>query len=86
MNSRYYAIKNVAATLQPNGSYLTNDNITVWFNDLGQYHRLDGPAITYNNTSRVCWYISGNNYTINTYLKHTPISDEQKLLLRLQYD
>jgi hypothetical protein len=72
------------AVIQPNGSYLNQWGTINWFNELGQYHRIDGPAITYS-TSRSCWYINGSEYDFNEWLKLTPISDEQKLLLRLQY-
>jgi hypothetical protein len=32
---------------------------TVWLNKAGQYHRLDGPAIEYDNHDTKYWYVNG---------------------------
>ena len=39
-------------------SYQDQDGNMFWFNDKGEYHRLDGPAIEYANGSKE-WYING---------------------------
>jgi hypothetical protein len=84
-NSRDYAIKKHAAVLQSNGSYLTSNDINIWFDTYGQPHRTDGPAVIYADGS-IRWYINDTRYDFNKWLKLSPITDEQKLLLRLQYE
>ena len=76
------------AVIQPNGSYLNKYGTINWFNNQGQYHRLDGPAIIYDdwNSGEISWYINGTQYDFKEWLTLTPITDEQKLLLRLQYE
>ena len=75
------------AVIQPNGSYINKYGTINWFNNQGQYHRLDGPAIIYDdwNGGEICWYINNTQYDFKEWLTLTPITDEQKLLLRLQY-
>jgi len=80
-----YNIKHYDATLLPNGSYINKYNTINWYNDKGDSHRENGPAILYTSGNMV-WILHDNYYTFKEYLKATPISDEQKLLLRLQYD
>ena len=38
---------------------ITNDGTKVWRNDMGQFHRDDGPAVIYTNGTQY-WYINGN--------------------------
>jgi hypothetical protein len=65
---------------------MDNKYIHRWYYDTkGFPHREDGPALIYPN-GQAYWYLHGTLYTFNEYLKLTPIPDEQKLLLRLQYD
>ena len=85
MDSRTYAINECVAILQPNGSYITNEDITVWFNNQGQYHREDGPAIIYKNNHSL-WFNHGEPLSFNNWLKQSKTTDKQKLLLRLQYE
>jgi len=84
MNSRVNAIKDYGTVLQHNGSYLTDLSTKAWFNEEGQFHRVDGPAIVYAD-GRVYWYLNDNESSFKEWLKLTPITDEQKLILRLQY-
>ena len=63
-----------------------DNDIQCWYYDTkGFPHRTDGPALTYLN-GWIFWYLHGNLYDFNEWLKLTPISDEQKMLLRLQYE
>jgi|TARA_B110000259_G_scaffold125531_1_gene142082 hypothetical protein len=50
----------------------------------GWLHRIDGPALTQSN-GNVHWYLNGDLHTFDEWIKLTPISDEEKMLLRLQY-
>jgi hypothetical protein len=70
---------------QPDGSYLSMYGTIMWFNEHGQYHKEDGPAAIRPN-GRVSWWLNGTKYPFKSWLKQTPITDELKLLLRLQYD
>jgi hypothetical protein len=71
---------------QPNGSYLNTQGTSTWYNELGQHHRIDGPSIIYTRNGPKRWYLNGKLYDFNEWLTLTPIPDEQKLLLRLQYE
>jgi hypothetical protein len=73
------------AILLPDGSYINKYNHTTWYNAAGEIHKEDGPAIIYADRS-FSWWLNSNAYTFNRWFKLTPISDEQKLLLRLQYE
>jgi hypothetical protein len=46
-------------------------------------HREDGPAII--NDGVVYWYLNNVNYSFDNWCTALNISDEQKMLLRLQY-
>jgi hypothetical protein len=83
-SKRDWAIKFLDAKQQPDKSWYSNDGTTSWFNDEGQYHREDGPAVIFS--SGVVWCLNGSYYTFNRWCTTVNISDEHKLLLRLQYD
>ena len=38
-----------------------------WYNDVGQYHRLDGPAVELANGSKE-WWLNGKEYTEEEYV------------------
>jgi hypothetical protein len=84
MSSRENDMRISNAQPQPNGSYLNKRGMVTWYNHIGQRHKEDGPAVIWSN-GNTYWYINGNEYTLKEYLKLSPITDEQKLLLRLQY-
>jgi hypothetical protein len=85
MTSRDYAIKHFGAWQQPNGSYVNKWGTNSWYNEEGQVHKEDGPALTYISTN-VSWWVNNKRYNFNDWCNHLNISDEQKLLLRLQYE
>jgi hypothetical protein len=85
-NNRDVHMATFGATLQPNGSYIDRDGDTSWYNEEGDFHRLDGPAVIHASGS-VRWWINGKHFkSVKIWLKYTNHTDEQKLLLRLQYD
>jgi hypothetical protein len=54
-----------------------------WLN--GRHHRVDGPAIEYagGNSS---WYLNGRRYSFDEWIDiNTYISEEEKVMLKLQY-
>jgi hypothetical protein len=69
---------------QPDGSYIFPDGAQRWYNDSGLRHKEDGPAVI--NSNGIHWYINGTKYSFNDWLKQAPITDEAKMLLRLQYE
>jgi hypothetical protein len=71
------------AKQQPDGSWLHDDGDVYWFNDEGDVHRADGPAIIRNG--HMYWSLNDREYSLEDWLKRTPISDEDKMMLRLQY-
>jgi len=50
----------------------------------GKYHREDGPAVEYSDGNNE-WHLNGKEYSFENWLKLTPISDEEKIFLRLKY-
>jgi len=85
MNSRLDLHKrNFCATLQDDGSYLLDRGEILWYNEFGELHRDDGPATVYPD-GKIDWYWEDDYHTFNTWLMIATISDEQKMMLRLQY-
>ena len=83
--NRSVAINCWGAVEQPDGSYLNNRGWRLWFNEVGQLHKVDGPAIIYTDGCGVDWLLNNINYGFDEWIKLTPISDEDKMLLRLRY-
>lgn len=52
-----------------------------------QPHRIDGPALKYFVAGRwvYYWRLNGIHYSFDQWLEKTPISDEDKTLLKLEY-
>ena len=71
------------AVEQPDGSWLHNDGDIFWYNELGQRHRKDGPAVI-KSDGEIYWYLNGDSYTFDEWLKLNK-TDEEKMMLRLQY-
>jgi hypothetical protein len=85
-NHRDFAINQRGAELQPDGSYLNEYGLITWYNDAGSVHKEDAPAIIDMRNDRIRWFLNGTSYSFNEFLTLTPISDETKMLLRLQYE
>lgn len=77
-------ITNYNAELQLNGSYLHEDGDVYWYNELGEIHNADGPAIIRNN-GEATWHLNDKRYTFNEWCIGALISEETRMLLRLQY-
>ena len=71
------------AVEQPDGSWLHNDGDIFWYNELGQRHRKDGPAVI-KSDGEIYWYFNGREYKFDEWLKLNK-TDEEKMMLRLQY-
>jgi hypothetical protein len=80
---RDVAINHGDAELQPDGSYLNKYGVITWYNDAGSVHKEDGPAIIMDE--RIRWFLNGTSYSFNEFITSTPITDEAKMMLRLQY-
>ena len=85
-STRDYHIRKYGAVEQPDGSWLHNrDGEIYWYNENGDVHREDGPAIVYPSGD-VEWYLYADECdTFEEWLEYTPISDEDKMMLRLRY-
>ena len=46
---------------------IDSDGTKRWYNDVGQYHREDGPAVELANGSKQ-WYLNGKKYTEEEYV------------------
>jgi hypothetical protein len=54
-----------------------------WYNH-GKLHRTDGPAAMYSGGT-ISWYFEGARLSLNEWLAITPLDEERKLLIKLQY-
>jgi hypothetical protein len=77
-------IRDYGAVEQPDGSYIDRNGDIYWYNFIGKLHKDDGPAVI--DSERVHWFINDNHYTFDDWCSELNIPDEQKLLLRLQYE
>jgi hypothetical protein len=82
-NIREYSIEKYGAVEQPDGSWLHTGTIS-WFNEYGDYHNVTGPACIESNGDTY-WRIHGKTLSFDEWLKLSTKSDEDKMLLRLQY-
>ena len=74
------------AVLQSDGSYLLKAGTRVWYNELGNVHREDGPAVIgCPKIFGVQWCWNGESIMFNDWCDFAGVSDEYKMLLRLQY-
>jgi hypothetical protein len=93
MSSRDHNITHFGAILLPNGSYIDKYGCIHWYNNKGERHREDGPALicpkgnsSWNlNKGNSYWYLYNKGHPFNRWLKLAPISDENKMILKLQY-
>ena len=90
VSSRIIHINDYDAVGQSDGSWLHDDGDVYWYNRMGEIHREDGPAIIrpyigYTPYTCVDWYLNDGEYTFDEWLKLSTISDEDKMMLRLQY-
>jgi hypothetical protein len=82
---RAYDIETFGAVEQPDGSWLHSDGDITWYNAAGEFHREDGPAIVFCNGG-VHWMLNGHDDSFNDWCNKVNISDETKMMLRLQYE
>ena len=59
------------------------DGTKAWRSE-GGFHRLDGPAIEHSD-GNLSWYLDGEPYSFDEFLELTPISPEDKFMLKLIY-
>ena len=67
------------------GSWLHTNGDICYYNDAGDYHREDGPAVTKNYGLHPYWYLNGDLLTFEEWCVDVLIPDERKMMLRLQY-
>ena len=75
---RYGAIK------QSDGTYVDEFGGVNWFNERGEWHRVDGPAVLHKEQGAT-WFFDGVNFPFNEWCNIVGISEEYKMMLRLQY-
>jgi hypothetical protein len=83
-NQREHDIELASAVEQPDGSYINEFDTVTWYNELGDLHREDGPAVV-SHTGNIYWYLGDNDYSFDEWCKKLNKSDEDKMTLRLQY-
>jgi hypothetical protein len=72
------------AVLHPDGSYRTSDGDVYWFNRAGDLHSEEGPTCL--ATDGPTWWLNGIHYSFEDWIKLATIPDEDKMMLRLQYE
>jgi hypothetical protein len=63
--------------------YKENKNHWIWYKH-GKRHREDGPAISIDDHTK--YFLNGIQYSFENWLKHTPLSESEKLLLIMSSD
>jgi len=59
-------------------------NRSIYWKVNDKLHREDGPAL--RSFDGICyWWLNDKLYTFEEWLEKTPISDEEKILLKLKY-
>jgi hypothetical protein len=83
---RDYDVTDNGAIEQPDGSWLHDDgDIISWYNEAGEYHRADGPAVIFSDGIEF-WWLNGIPYSFDDWLLTLNKPDETKMILRLQYE
>jgi hypothetical protein len=87
VSSRIQHMNDYEAEEQSDGSWLHDDGDVYWYNELGEIHREDGPAIVrpYMKDGDRGWFFNDEEYSLEDWLKLSTIPDEDKMMLRLQY-
>ena len=80
---RDFAINQYGAVEQSDGSYVDREGNITWYNDAGEWHREDGPAVI-KSDGEIYWYFNGREYKFDEWLKLNK-TDEEKMMLRLRY-
>jgi hypothetical protein len=73
-----------AYSQRPDGSVLYEDGVIVWYNEIDDIHRENAPAAVYED-GRVEWYLHNHEYTFDEWCIALNKTDEDKMMLRLQY-
>jgi hypothetical protein len=84
MSSRDYDIGNCGAMEQSDGSYVDSDGCITWYNKQGKWHCDHGPAVIYPDGD-VSWYLNDVYYQFAKWCTLVSITDEDAMMLRLQY-
>ena len=69
---------------QPDGSFIGSDGAVTWYNKDGQRHNETGPSCI--SAGKTFWSLNDNSYSFNEWCIELSISDETKMLLKLQYE
>ena len=78
-------VKNNAYHRLDGPAIIFGDGSRVHWRRHGEIHRTDGPAIMYHD-GECRWFLYDTRYTFDRWLlANTDISEEQKVMLKLQY-
>jgi hypothetical protein len=65
------------------GQIVNAEGDNFWYQH-GEFHRDDGPAIIYANGHK-SWWLNNERFTFERWLDEVDISEEQKVMIKLQY-
>ena len=77
--------RNYGAVALADGSWLHNDGDIYRYDDDGQVHSLEGPAVIDKQFGELHWYMHGNLLSFDIWILESTLPDNEKMLLRLQY-
>jgi hypothetical protein len=78
-------IERYGAVEQSDGSYVDRFAATSWYNEEGSLHREEGPSCILTNGT-VYWCLNGLTYpSFDAWCEKLNKTDEDKMMLRLQY-
>jgi hypothetical protein len=79
-----FDIDKLDALEQSDGSYVDRDGCITWYNELGQLHREEGPALILPDGKK-WWYLNETLYSFDNWCIELNKSDEARMMLRLSY-
>jgi hypothetical protein len=90
MDNREINIRKYDAVLHADGSYRNKRGSIHFFDEDGRFHNEHGPSIIHPSGMRRAmplarWYLHGKPLSFDQWIVRSPISDEEKMMLRLQY-
>ena len=89
-SSKESDINDLLAVEQSDGSYIDKNNEITWYNKHEDMHREDGPALIYPVGGwyvggAVEWWLNNTEYTFDEWCIALNKTDEEKMILKLQY-
>jgi hypothetical protein len=66
LSTKEFDIKHNGVVAHYDGTYINDIGSLFWYNEAGERHREDGPAIIFAGGTS-CWYLNDTEYTYNEW-------------------